>query len=419
MPKQPILFGGTIALGLLAASLIPPAPVSAADDTIKICVIDDASGDFALAVVPKTQGAQLAVDEINAKGGVLGKKLELIRYDGQSDVKRHQEFAQRCVLQDKANVVMAGYTSSEREAARSVVVKGKTIFWHNNQGEGGIADKYSFFSGPVPEQQILPGVEYMIKKYGPKMYVLAADYGFGQVSALWTKVAAGLYGGQVVGLEFIPLGNSEFASIIANLQKAKPDFIVEYLVGANQSQFYPQAQAAGLTFPAISTVNLQQGYEHKRFAPPALKDLYVPLDFIEEVDTQNPDAKTFVEAFKKKFPDAPYVNQCARSAYVALNLMAKAWALAGTTDTDKVISALESGISFDAPEGRVLLDPATHHLTMHMRLAQVQADHNIAFPYDFGPIEPWWLRSLGVNLVRHNDAKQYLPADDPRYAKYK
>jgi branched-chain amino acid transport system substrate-binding protein len=299
------------------------------------------------------------------------------------------------------------------------VVKSKTIFWHNNQGEGGIADKYSFFSGPVPEQQILPGVEYMIKKYGPKMYVLAADYGFGQVSALWTKVAAGLYGGQVVGLEFIPLGNSEFASIIANLQKAKPDFIVEYLVGANQSQFYPQAQAAGLTFPAISTVNLQQGYEHKRFAPPALKDLYVPLDFIEEVDTQNPDAKTFVEAFKKKFPDAPYVNQCARSAYVALNLMAKAWALAGTTDTDKVISALESGISFDAPEGRVLLDPATHHLTMHMRLAQVQADHNIAFPYDFGPIEPWWLRSLGVNLVRHNDAKQYLPADDPRYAKYK
>ena len=75
----------------------------------------------------------------------------------------------------------------------------------------------------------------MIKKYGPKMYILAADYGFGQVSAQWTHVAAGLNGGTIVGEEFIPLGNSQFASTIANVQKAKPDFLVEYLVGANQS----------------------------------------------------------------------------------------------------------------------------------------------------------------------------------------
>ena len=91
-------------------------------DPIKICVVDDASGDFALAVIPKTQGAQLAVDEINEAGGVLGRPLELIHYDGQSDVRRHQEFAQRCILDDEAHVVMAGYTSSEREAARSVAV---------------------------------------------------------------------------------------------------------------------------------------------------------------------------------------------------------------------------------------------------------------------------------------------------------
>jgi urea transport system substrate-binding protein len=404
---------------LLAAPFLTGLALAQETGSIKICVVDDASGDFALAVIPKTQGAQLAVDEINARGGVLGRKLELIHYDGQSDVNRHQEFAQKCILDDEANVVMAGYTSSEREAARAVAVKEKTIFWHNNQGEGGIADKYSFFSGPVPEQQILPGIEYMIKKYGPKMYVLAADYGFGQVSGLWTHVAAGLYGGEILGEEYIPLGNSEFATTIANIQKAKPDFLVQYLVGANQSQFYPQAQSAGLEIPAISTVNLQQGYEHKRFAPPALKNLYVPLDFIEEVNQVANSAKVFVDAFKKKFPDAPYVNQCARSAYVAVNIMAKAWEIAKTTDTDAVIAALESGITFDAPEGRVFLDPATHHLTMHMRLAQVQADHSVTFPADFGPIEPWWLRTLGVNLVKTNDAKQYLPWDDPRYVQYK
>jgi ABC-type branched-subunit amino acid transport system substrate-binding protein len=166
-----------------AACLVIKPIAGISEETIKICAIDDASGDFALPVILKTDGAKLAVAEINAAGGVLGKKLELIHYDGQSDVRRHQEFAQRCILEDRANVVMAGYTSSEREAARAIAVKNKTIFWHNNQGEGGIADKYSFFTGPIPEQQILTGIDYMIKKYGPKMYILPVY----MAGRLWVK----------------------------------------------------------------------------------------------------------------------------------------------------------------------------------------------------------------------------------------
>ena len=417
IPKISELHVVTLALTFAAAIAgLGGAPANAAED-IKICVIDDHSGDFALPNIPKTHGAQLAVDEINAAGGVNGRKLQLIHYDGQSDVKRYQEHAQKCVLDDEANVVMAGYTSSEREAARAVAVKNKTIFWHNNQGEGGIADRYSFFTGPIPEQQILTGVEYMIKTYGPKMYVLAADYGFGQVSALWTHVAAGIYGGEIVGEEFIPLGNSEYAASIANVQKAKPDFMVHYLVGANQSQFYPQAQAAGMSIPAISTVNLQQGYEHKQFPPPALANMFIPVAYIEEIETEANQA--FVKKFRAKYPSEPYINQPARCAYVAVHIMAKAWRRAGTTDTEKVIDELESGITFDAPEGRVLLDPATHHLTMNIRMAKVDEKHKISWVHEFGPIEPWWLRSLGVNLVRTNDAKQFLPWDDPRYSKYK
>ena len=93
-----------------AACLVIKPIAGISEETIKICAIDDASGDFALPVILKTDGAKLAVAEINAAGGVLGKKLELIQYDGQSDVRRHQEFAQRCILEDRANVVMAGYT---------------------------------------------------------------------------------------------------------------------------------------------------------------------------------------------------------------------------------------------------------------------------------------------------------------------
>jgi branched-chain amino acid transport system substrate-binding protein len=86
----------------------------------------------------------------------------------------------------------------------------------------------------------------MVKNYGKKIYVLAADYGFGQVSAQWVRASAGLNGAEIVGMEFIPLGNSEFSSSIANIQQAKPDFLFLLLVGSNQSQYFPQAQAAGL-----------------------------------------------------------------------------------------------------------------------------------------------------------------------------
>jgi urea transport system substrate-binding protein len=393
-------------------------PASAAADPIKIGIIDDASGDFAAAVIPKTQGARVAAEQINQAGGVLGRKIELVVYDGQSDVRRHQEFAQRAILEDNVHCLMAGYTSSEREAARAVAVKNKTIFWHNNQGEGGIADKYSFFTGPIPEQQILPGTKFMVEKYGKKIYVLAADYGFGQVSAQWVKVSAAMIGAEIVGTEFIPLGNSEFSSSIANIQKAKPDFLFLLLVGSNQSQFFPQAQAAGLKFPAISTVNLQQGYEHKVFPAPTLENLYVPVTFIEEVSTQVPSARAFVDAVRAKFPDAKYVNQPARCAYVAVNLMALAWAKAGSTDTEPTIKALQSGIGFDAPEGHVTLDPATHHLAMDIRMAQVQPDHSIKFVSDLGVIEPWWLKNVGVDLTKKVESKQYLPKDDPKFAEY-
>ena len=96
--------------------------------SIKICVIDDHSGDFALPNIPKTHGAQLAVEEINSSGGINGNRLELIHYDGQSNVKRYQELALKCVFDDEADVIMAGYTSSEREAARAVAVKIKQFF---------------------------------------------------------------------------------------------------------------------------------------------------------------------------------------------------------------------------------------------------------------------------------------------------
>ena len=160
-----------------------------------------------------------------------------------------------------------------------------------------------------------------------------------------------------------------------------------------------------------------QGYEHKRYPPPALKDMYVPFAYLEE--TPGDAAAAFNKRAREISPDEPYINEMTRAGYIAVHLMALAWQRAGTTETEETIKALQSGLSFDAPEGRVFLDPATHHLTIHMRMGRINEKHEVEIVEDLGWIEPWWLRSLGVNLVAKDEAKQFLPWDDPRFAKYK
>ena len=164
---------------------------------------------------------------------------------------------------------MAGFASAEREAIRPIMDQNKMLYFYNNQYEGGVADKYTFCTGAIPEQQIVPVMQYMIKNFGPKIYTLAADYNFGQLSAAWTRAMAPILNAEVIGEEFIPLSVSQFASSIARIQEKKPDWLMMYITGQNHSNYYPQADAAGVKIPMGSSINIAQGYEHRRFKAPS------------------------------------------------------------------------------------------------------------------------------------------------------
>jgi urea transport system substrate-binding protein len=292
----------------------------------------------------------------------------------------------------------------------------KMLYFYNNQYEGGVADKNTFCTGAIPEQQIVPVMQYMIKNFGPKIYTLAADYNFGQLSAAWTRAMAPLLNAQVVGEEFIPLSVSQFSSSIARIQQVKPDWLMMYITGQNHSNYYPQANAAGIKIPMGSSINIAQGYEHRRFEPPALARFHVTASYMEEIPTAR--NRKFVQRWRAMFPDEPYMAMEGHSAYVATHLYAKAVRLAGTTDKEAVIQALESGIGVEAPSGWVFMDPATHHLSQYIRLARCDEKHNIQFVTEWPYIEPWWTRRLGVNLVRKPEFKQYIPDEDPFFKKF-
>ncbi|RUP17550.1 urea ABC transporter substrate-binding protein, partial [Methylobacterium sp.] len=399
-----------LAAALLAGASLA-APAARAADPIKLGVLEDQSGDFAVATIGKVHGIQLAADEINAAGGIAGRKLELVIYDTQSDNTRYQEFMRRVLQRDKVNAVFAGFSSASREAYRPIVDQLDGFAFYNNQYEGGVCDGHMVVTGAVPEQQFSTLIPWMMEKFGKRVYTIAADYNFGQISAEWVRNIVKENGGEMVGEEFIPLGVSQFSQTIQNIQKAKPDILMTLLVGTAQASYYEQAAAANLKVPMGSSVNIGQGYEHKRFQPPSLANMYVTTNYIEEVDS--PSSKAFLAKWKAKFPNEPYVNQEAENSYLAVYLYKQMVERAnGSTkraDLRKVIAA--GDVCVDAPEGKVCIDPKSQHASHTIYLAKVDEKHAISFPKTWDNIQPYWLGKAGCDLTQKDPMAQYTPSN--------
>lgn len=403
--------GRALLCGAALAAMAGAAALAA--DPIKIGVLEDQSGDFAAATMVKVHAIQLAADEMNAAGGIAGRPIELVIYDTQSDNRRYQEFMRRVLQRDEVDVVFAGFSSASREAYRPIVNQFDGLAFYNNQYEGGVCDANMIVTGAVPEQQFSTLIPWMMETYGKNVYTIAADYNFGQISAEWVRNIVAEHGGKMVGEEFIPLGVSQFSQTIQNIQTAKPDFVVTLLVGAAQASYYEQAASANVGLPMASSVNVGQGYEHKRFTPPSLKDMYVTTNFIEEVDT--PAAKAFVEKFRAKYPNEPYINQEAANSYIAMNLYKQMVERAGTTEHAALRKVIAEGdVCFDGPSGKVCLDPKSQHMSHTIFLAKVEADHSISFPKVWENIAPYWLGDAGCDLTASDPSEQYTPSNPPK-----
>lgn len=395
--------------GMAALAVAGP---TAAEDAIKIGVLEDQSGDFAAATNVKVHAIELAAEEINAAGGINGRPVELVIYDTQSDNRRYQEFMRRVLQQDQVDVVFAGFSSASREAYRPIVNQFDGLAFYNNQYEGGVCDANMIVTGAVPEQQFSTLIPWMMETYGNNVYTIAADYNFGQISAEWVRQIVDENGGTMVGEEFIPLGVSQFSQTIQNIQESDADFVVTLLVGAAQASYYEQAASANVGLPMASSVNVGQGYEHKRFTPPSLSQMHVTTNYIEEIDT--PESKAFLEKFRAKFPDEPYINQEAANSYIAINLYKQMVERAGTTDHDALRAVIAEGdVCFDGPSGNVCLDPKSQHMSHTIFLAKVEEDHSISFPKVWENIKPYWLGDAGCDLTQKDPSAQYTPSNPP------
>ncbi|MDP9901970.1 urea ABC transporter substrate-binding protein [Variovorax ginsengisoli] len=357
----------------LAATSVPLFPVAAmAADEIVVGSIIDMSGGLDIYGKPMADCMTLAVEEQNAAGGLLGKKIRLATYDPQSNMQLYAQFAQQSALKDKSTVVMGGITSASREVIRPVLTRNKTLYFYNTQYEGGVCDRNTFCTGVTPGQTVAKLVPYAMKKWGKKVYVVAADYNYGQITSQWVKKFVQENGGSIASIDFFPLDVTNFGPTISKIEQAKPDMIISALVGGAHISFYRQWAAAGLTkkIPLASTT-FAGGNEQIVLSPAEADGFLVSYNYFQNLDT--PQNKAFKERFYKRFgADYPNITELAMGTYQGFKLWAEGVKKAGSLDREKMISALESGISIDGPSGKVSLDPETHHCVLNVSIAEVR-----------------------------------------------
>jgi branched-chain amino acid transport system substrate-binding protein len=378
-----------------------------AADPIKVASIHDLSGGLDIYGKPMVDALTLAVEEANGAGGLLGRKIELISYDPQSNMQLYTQFAQQAALKDKVAVVHGGITSASREVIRPVLDRFKTLYFYNTQYEGGVCDRDQFDTGVTPAQTVEKLVPYAMKKWGKKVYVIAADYNYGQITSQWVKKYTLDNGGQVLSQDYFPLNVTDFGPTISKIQAAKPDFVWSALVGGAHISFYRQWAAAGMrTKIPMASTTFAVGNEHIVLSPEECNGMLICYNYFQ--DLKNKVNQEFVARFHKRFgADYPNITELAMGTYQGFWLWAEAVKKAKTVDRMKVIEALETGISIDAPSGKVTIDPPTHHCILDVHIAEVK-DKKLVVLEDFPQQKPADTAAV-CNLIKNpNDNQQYV-----------
>lgn len=337
---------------------------------VLIGIIGILNGDYSVITPCRKHAYELAAEEINASGGIAGKEVELIFKDCQSDVALAAEQAWELIEIEHVDVLIGGVLSSAREEIRKIADQTKTLYFFDCLYEGGVADHYTFCTSAVPEQNLYPMIEYLMRKYGNKFYIITADYNYGILSAESAKYYIEKLGGKIVAVEYFQVSKSNFDVTIENIREVAPDVLLSFCIGKRQNHFYKQWHEKGIKgIPMISTIGLGLSFLHKIYDPPVMNNIYFMSSYIEELQTEA--AKEFNRKIRKKYPESivPYIEFDAESAYTSIYLYRKAVELAGTIETESVIKALESGsVSFDSPGGKVTVRGEDHHVIRDLSL---------------------------------------------------
>ncbi len=368
----------------LAAAACLVALQAQAADPIKIGVPVGLSGANSVVAPSVVQAAELAVEEINAKGGILGRQVALEVADDGSGAAGAQKAFDSLIFQKKVNVLISMETSAARNAGLPIVTRGKTPYIYTSFYEGRSCNKYMYVNAWVPDQQVAPIVDYFMKTSKAKnFFLIGSDYAFGRGMLEFTKNYIGKKGGKVVGEEYLPMDGSDWTAVINKLKTAKPDAIVTSTAGgAPNVTLTKQLRAAGITLP-YGNLAVDEGTAKDMGAD--AEGIVISGSYLTNIDS--PKNKEFLAAMQKKFgANLKTPNDLSVPQYEAVYLYKAAVEKAGSTDADKVVAALAT-VQVEGPRGSIKMSKQ-RHAPLTMYLGQVQKDGSIKLLESFKNVDP-------------------------------
>lgn len=355
-----------------------------AAEPIKIGVAVGLSGANSTVAPAVVQSSQLAVDEINAKGGILGRKVQLEIVDDASGAVGAQKAFDTLVFQKKVDAVISMETSAARNAALPIISRGKVPYIYTSFYEGRSCNQYMYVNAWVPEQQVAPVVDYFRKAKNAKNFFLVGnDYSFGRGMLEFTKKYIESKGGKVVGEEYLPIDGSDWTSIVSKIRSVKPDALISATAGgAPNVSLAKQLKGSGLGIP-YGNLAIDEGTA--KTMGDVATGMHLSASYLGNIDT--PENNKFKAAMAAKFGgELKTPNELSVPQYEAVYLYKAAVEKAGTTDSVKVIPALGE-VSFNGPRGIVQMNKS-RHTPLSMRLGEVQADGSIKILETFTKVDP-------------------------------
>ena len=380
MIKLPtILKSSSAALGIALA-----ISTANAADTIKIGVPVGLSGANSVVAPSVVQSAELAVDQINASGGLLGRQLEVVVADDGSGAQGAQKAFDSLVFQKKVDALISMETSAARNAGLPIVNRGKVPYIYTSFYEGRSCSPWMYVNAWVPEQQVAPIVDHFMKSESAKtFFLIGSDYAFGRGMLEFTQKYIEESGGKVLGDEYLPMDGTDWTAIISKLKTAKPDALITSTAGgAPNVTLTKQLRAAGVDIP-YGNLAVDEGTARNMGADAA--GIYISASYISGIDSA--ENKNFLKAMKAKFgDDMKTPNDLSVPQYEAVYLYKLAVEKAGTTDPQAVIDALDD-VAYKGPRGVIKMSKQ-RHTPLTMYLAQVQADGGIKLISSFENVDP-------------------------------
>ncbi len=343
-------------------------------DTVKLGLLNSTSGPMAISEQTVRDSLLLAVDEINADGGILDKKIEVVEEDGQSEPTVFAEKINKLLTQDEVAAVFGGWTSASRKAMLPVVEGAKGLLFYPVQYEGLEASKNIYYTGATTNQQIIPAMDFLKSKDVKTLFLAGSDYVFPRTANKIIKQYAKELGIEIVGEEYVPLDSDDWTTQVAKIAAAKPDFVFNTINGSSNVGFIKAYDEAGLGADSSPIISVSIAEEEAPAMGHEVTGHYASWNYFQSLKT--PTNPKFIESWKAYPNSSGVTSDPMEAAYISLYLYKALVEAAGSFDVDKVNAAAKANtITFDAPEGKVTLNGNNHHISKPGHIGRINAQN--------------------------------------------